>query len=374
MKLISIKLTNFRPFINEELIFSTDPEKNITLIKGDNGKGKSTLIKSIVWSLFQINLFKDPKGKEELLINSIVRTERLEIGKDTNVEVVTKLEHEGKVYEFKTFQTWLLDINAKAILNKETQTILYLTDKNGKTTTIYQTSNSSPKNEIEKILRSDLIPYFFVDGENSTIYELTNKSNLKEAITRIMGLETEEKIVQALKPENSNDSIYSRINKRLVSDNTPQINSLKYRIQDLLEKTESDNNKVDIFQQEIFDLNIIVDKNNKILEQLNEVRNKQLQKKNLENECRDLETKLVNDDKTLFDSFMKNFFFQDKILHSIIKEKNILNTIQSLANKFNKEKALSHISVEAIDQIVQKGICVCGTKVKNNKDALDHLE
>jgi DNA sulfur modification protein DndD len=374
MKLISVKLKNFRPFINEELIFSTDPEKNITLIKGDNGKGKSTLIKSIVWSLFQINLFKDPKGKEELLINSIVRTERLEIGKDTNVEVVTKLEHEGKVYEFKTFQTWLLDINAKAILNKETQTILYLTDKNGKTTTIYQTSNSSPKNEIEKILRSDLIPYFFVDGENSTIYELTNKSNLKEAITRIMGLETEEKIVQALKPENSNDSIYNRINKRLVSDNTPQINSLKYRIQDLLEKNESDNNKVEIFQQEIFDLNNIVDKNNKILEQLNEVRAKQLQKKNLEIECRDLETKLVNDDKTLFDSFMKNFFFQDKILHSIIKEKNILNTIQNLANKFNKEKALSHISVEAIDQIVQKGICVCGTKIKNNKEALNHLE
>jgi DNA sulfur modification protein DndD len=374
MKLISLKLKNFRPFIDEELIFSTNPEKNITLIKGDNGKGKSTLIKSIVWSLFQINLFKDPKGKEEILINSIVKTERLEIGKDTNVEVVTKLEHEGKVYEFKTFQTWLLDINGKAILNKETQTILYLTDKNGKTTTIYQTNNSSPKNEIEKILRSDLIPYFFVDGENSTIYELTNKGNLKEAITRIMGLETEEKIVQFLKPENSNESIFSRINKRLVSDNTPQINSIKYRIQDLLEKNESDDNRVEIFQKEILDLNSIIDKNNKVLEQLNEVRAKQLQKKNLENDCRDLEVKLTNDEKTLFDSFMKNFYFQDKILSSIIKEKDIANTIQTLANKFNKEKSLSHISVEAIDQIIQKGVCVCGTRIKNNKEALDHLE
>lgn len=374
MKLISVKLKNFRPFLNEELFFSTDPEKNITLIKGDNGKGKSTLIKSIVWSLFQINLFKDPKGNKELLINSIVRTQLLEIGKDTSVEVVTKLEHEGKVYEFKTFQTWLLDINGKATLNKETQTVLFLTDLNGKTTTIYESSHSSPKNEIEKILRSDLIPYFFVDGENSAINDLTNKSNLKEAITRIMGLENEEKIVQFLKPDNSNDSIFSRINKRLVSDKAPQINSIKYRIQELIEANEADNIKIDILEKEITQLNIIADDNNKILEQLNEVRAKQLQKKNLENECRDLETKLVNDDKALFDSFLKNFFFQDKILNSIVKEKNILNSIENLANKYDKEKALSHISVEAIDQIVQKGVCVCGTSVVNNKVALEHLE
>lgn len=374
MKLISLKLKNFRPFIDEELAFSTDPEKNITLINGNNGKGKSTLIKSIVWCLFQVNLFKDPKGKEEQLINSIVKSKRLEVGKDTYVEVITNLEHKGKTYEFRTFQTWLLDINRRPILNKETQTVLNVTDSDGKTSTYYQTSILSPKNEMEKILRSDLIPYFFVDGENSTIYELTNKSNLKEAITRIMGLETEEKIAQFLKPENTNDSIYSRIHRRLVSENTPQINSLKYKIEDLFDKNKSETQKLEILEEQIIELNSIVDKNNKILEQLRDVSAKQKEKINLEKETRSHEVNLVTDEKALFENFMKNFFFQDRILNSIVKDKNIISTLDQLANKFNKEKALSHISGEAIDQIIKKGVCVCGTKLTNNNEALKHLE
>ena len=47
MLLQSIELQNFRQFINEKIDFSTDPERNVTLIIGENGTGKSTLLEAI---------------------------------------------------------------------------------------------------------------------------------------------------------------------------------------------------------------------------------------------------------------------------------------------------------------------------------------
>ena len=37
MLLQTIELQNFRQFVNEKIDFSTDPERNVTLIIGENG-------------------------------------------------------------------------------------------------------------------------------------------------------------------------------------------------------------------------------------------------------------------------------------------------------------------------------------------------
>ena len=47
MLIKKITLRNFRQYMNTEIIFSTDPEKNITLIKGDNGTGKEHIPEKI---------------------------------------------------------------------------------------------------------------------------------------------------------------------------------------------------------------------------------------------------------------------------------------------------------------------------------------
>ena len=39
-----IELKNFRQYIDTTIEFSTDKEKNITLVMGDNGTGKTTLM------------------------------------------------------------------------------------------------------------------------------------------------------------------------------------------------------------------------------------------------------------------------------------------------------------------------------------------
>ncbi|MFP3398730.1 AAA family ATPase, partial [Brevibacterium sp. SIMBA_078] len=54
MKLINLKFKNFRQFYGEqEISFSTDPNKNVTLIHAENGVGKTAFLNAIKWCLYK---------------------------------------------------------------------------------------------------------------------------------------------------------------------------------------------------------------------------------------------------------------------------------------------------------------------------------
>ena len=53
MLLKSLKLKDFRQFKGEqEITFSTDPVRNVTVIMGENGSGKTTLAQAFTWCLY----------------------------------------------------------------------------------------------------------------------------------------------------------------------------------------------------------------------------------------------------------------------------------------------------------------------------------
>ena len=52
MKLISAKIENFRLLNGIEIKFSTDTEKNLTVIRAANESGKTTMLHALQWGLF----------------------------------------------------------------------------------------------------------------------------------------------------------------------------------------------------------------------------------------------------------------------------------------------------------------------------------
>ena len=67
MLLEKIKLKNFRCYLGEcEINFATDSDRNITLIHGENGVGKTALLNAIRWTFFE-TLTKNFKQPESLL-------------------------------------------------------------------------------------------------------------------------------------------------------------------------------------------------------------------------------------------------------------------------------------------------------------------
>ena len=71
MLLKSLKLKDFRQFKGEqEITFSTDPVRNVTVIMGENGSGKTTLAQAFTWCLYGDTDFDD----KSMLINMIKRS------------------------------------------------------------------------------------------------------------------------------------------------------------------------------------------------------------------------------------------------------------------------------------------------------------
>ena len=87
MLLQSIELQNFRQFINEKIDFSTDPERNVTLIIGENGTGKTTFAQAFFWCLYGETDFTDKTMLNRVLAEQMTPDQKI------TVKVVLKLTH-----------------------------------------------------------------------------------------------------------------------------------------------------------------------------------------------------------------------------------------------------------------------------------------
>ena len=87
-------LKNFRQYIGEQIIdFSTDREKNVTVLIGVNTSGKTTLIRAFEWILYNKNEFDDKN-----LLNKNV-ADGMQMGETQAVRGKLIIDHEGVEYE-----------------------------------------------------------------------------------------------------------------------------------------------------------------------------------------------------------------------------------------------------------------------------------
>src|SRR5690242_5179480 len=97
MILDEIRLTNFRCFYGKSSIsFSTDPDKNVTLVYAENGVGKTTLLNALLWCFYGETTGRFEK-KEDILNHDAKRE-----GK-TQASVEVLFEHNGSRYIAKRF-------------------------------------------------------------------------------------------------------------------------------------------------------------------------------------------------------------------------------------------------------------------------------
>ncbi len=184
MKLTTIRLYNFRQFYGEtpEIHLATDERFNTTIIHGNNGAGKTTILNAFTWVLYE--KFTAAFAESQQLVNKRAIVEA-EIGTSIDCWVEIAWEHHGKRYRAKRMCRAYKQETEVNIINNEFL-YLYVGDADGK----WLHPQQPPDEIIGKILPSSLHQYFFFDGERiEQIVRKDKRLEIAEATKILLGVE-----------------------------------------------------------------------------------------------------------------------------------------------------------------------------------------
>jgi DNA sulfur modification protein DndD len=184
MKLTAIRLFNFRQFYGEtpEIRLATDPDRNTTIIHGNNGAGKTTILNAFTWVLYE--KFTAAFAESHQLVNKRAIAEA-DVGTAVDTWVEVAWEHDGKRYRAKRTCRAYKQQTGVNIVNNELL-YLYIGDADGK----WIHPQQPPDEIIARILPASLHQYFFFDGERiEQIVRQDKRLEIAEATKILLGVE-----------------------------------------------------------------------------------------------------------------------------------------------------------------------------------------
>jgi DNA sulfur modification protein DndD len=351
MLLKSLKLKDFRQFKGEQtIVFADDQTRNVTIIMGDNGTGKTTLAQAFTWCLYGETTFKD-----KILLCKAKSSEMIP-GQKTNVRAELILIHKDIEYIITSEQEYRkTDKSDKPIDTVGQRLFKIMYKQSGQMEPVGQ---SKLDGRMREILPQELARYFFFDGEN----------------IKIMGDE--------LSQGKGNE--FARAVKSLLGLDgfTAAIGHLKKTIREYDKKydTHSDN-QITVFNNQIADLEIQIEK---IDERISEIDDdeapthekideltEQLEKTKKSEELAKKKKKL--DEQLAFLEKQKSRNISELVL--IFKQaplyfskKMMYDSLQLLESTGKTKMNVPFVNADTLKCLLERKRCICGTELNPGSD------
>lgn len=351
----SIALNNFRQYKGAQspILFSTDKERNVTVILGINTSGKTTLIQAFEWCLYENVNFKT----RDVLNIEVAKSMSLYTTQEVYVEII--LIHEDREFTIRRTQKFTKSDGDKIKTEKSILKIQYKED-NGEQQAVPSYECDST---INKVLPEALSDYFFFDGER--ISDINNRGDVVAAVRGLMGLDVVGEAKDRLDP-NKASSVTARFSKELDIGNDEKSNKFKNDLTDAQTRLDTFNKRrkevkeeIEFYERRKEELSALILANKD--EKHNQDKKLALEKdivqikKNIEN----IEGRIVKDFST---GAMK--FFATPLIYSAMK---IINNA-----KYNGE-GIPEMRSTAIDFILERQKCICGCDLSKNEGARENI-
>lgn len=241
MLLESIKLHNFRQYKDAFLDFAQDIHgKNVTIIIGENGSGKTTFLQSFFWCLYGVTNFKD-----SVVLNKTVASEMTpSFPENTSVEI--NLQHGDVHYKITRTQRFKKDLGNNVKVDGSSFCEIEKKDKTGNKSFV---DASKRESTINLILRKELSRYFFFDGERietmgKEISGYKKSEEFAEAVEGLLGLKGMQKALEHLNggPKNS---VIGKYNQQYDSASDSEVRNLTNIINECDEDIEKKQKRIE---------------------------------------------------------------------------------------------------------------------------------
>ena len=199
MKLEQLVVDNFRQFKGrQEIVFSDHRDRNVTVVHAENGFGKTTLLKALLWALYGQSGLMGTDGKEEDFEKSgeIIHEGTVHRGGDPGrIAAVVKLTF--KHDETRYVLTRRLTLAQQQHNPNETELTLEAM-RDGQTFT-----QDRPQQRIHAIVPPGIAPFLFFNGERINYLAMErNSGQVTGAIHQMLGLKLLQTTIEDLKHQN----------------------------------------------------------------------------------------------------------------------------------------------------------------------------
>ncbi|MFZ7101549.1 MAG: AAA family ATPase [Peptococcaceae bacterium] len=358
MLLKSLALENFRQFIHAEVAFSTDKERNVTVIRGDNGAGKTAFAQAFTWCLYGDTSFVDKS-----MLNKIV-VSRMTPNQEETVRVCLTLMHNGTEYSVIRQQVYKMSGNGSLRPNNSVLSVAY--KKDGQQEFVKPLECEL---RIKQILPKELSRYFFFDGERienmSREIQRGRSQTFAEAVQGLLGLSAYQDAMRDLKPTTQN-SVIGLLNKDYDAQSDDKITKYTQQIEQYQRRLD----KIEERLNEIETERILASERCEVLKEKIRLNadGDRLQKEK-ENLLRKIEA-IKNSQKTALEVMLRQFNVQGASYFSRVMMRDAINILKT-ADFTNKD--IPEINADTINFILEHQKCICGTKVKIGNDAYKNL-
>lgn len=354
MLIKSITLHNFRQFKGtQELEFSSDPDKNVTVLLGDNTFGKTTILQSFNWCLFGIADF--PKDSNpEFLLNLEVANELAGVQQKSEVYVELILEHKGMEYIILRKQPYVDRGYGNWTALQLQLSVSY--KENGITK---QVRDGEEQRIINSILPQSLSGYFFFDTER--VSDISSRKDLSDAVRGLLGLAAVGNARKHLGSRTQKATAIGYWNEHLDSSGDERAKRAQETIARETERKEALEQEIENAEQEIIALNA---KKEKIAEVLRDnqstaelQRKKQVLESTLECERSDLES---------CNKLFLDYFSNSAVTYFMLPLMDQAEACMTNANV--DDRGIRDMTESSIRDIIKRGRCICGAELEVSED------
>ena len=217
MILERLVLENFRQFKGrQEIVFSDIRDRNITIVHAENGFGKTTLLKALLWALYGRDGLRDDFEKPDHILHEGLAYR----AKDPNqlaATVILTFKHGEQRY----ILTRCLTLAQQRLNPKQTNLSLEVM-RDGQTY-----SQPRPQQHIQAMIPDGISGFLFFNGERiNYLAEEKNSAQVTEAIQQMLGLKLLRATIEDLRHQNVRGKLRGELKEASSSEKRELIESL----------------------------------------------------------------------------------------------------------------------------------------------------
>lgn len=353
MKLVYIKVKNYRQYKDARIDFARDEHKNVTLVKGDNGAGKTTFTQAFRWCLYGDVGFDD-----DIILNADVIDELPEDkGAESSVEI--GLQFHDVEYRIIRSEKYIKTSKGKVKLENKLET-----ERNK--LEIYQNEKKLNKLDAEivlnEILPNELSPYFFFDGErmehmSRALMKEKTSDEIANVIRRVVGLTSMDKLRYHLKNV-GRKSVYKLLNEEITRNSTSELQECSA----LLERKEQELASIEDTLKESRIMHEQAEQ--EMYEEISwlnrHVSTAEYQKKQTELEEQRVEHLKQAKNKILQLNTCMSKDIASGFLEKILAEEILRKKYWKKDKESNSDLEYTYLTVDLLDEILEGKKCICG--------------